>query len=139
MALFPLTIGNAAFAPGMTQDGFLPDLVIGGSEMRTDTVTITGGPFRRGTVMGDITSGPKSGMVTIATAAATDGSATPSKLLVDDTAGDAGDVIGGVYLRGEFNRDAVLLGVGITLAAATAALERRAIYLKIPTTSGDPT
>jgi hypothetical protein len=87
----------------------------------------------------DITIAAGSGAYKKAIAGAIDGSATPATLLVDDTDASGGDVLGGIYTMGEFNGNAVTLGAGITLAAATAALEVNNIYLKTPISAADPT
>ncbi len=134
----PTYYGDAPFQPGMTTDVFVPDQLIGG-DMKVvthGTRTITGGAYyKRGTVLGKITA---SGKYTIALAAAGDGSQTPVSLLVDDADTTAGDVNGGIYAMGEFNENAVILGAGITLAAAKAALEAQNIYLKSSLVSADP-
>lgn len=139
MALIPTNYGNSPFQPGVAQDAFIPDQLIGG-DMKIVTHgqrTITGGAlYRRGTVLGLITASKK---YTIATAAANDGSQTPVAILVDDTDTTGGDVVTGIYAMGEFNKNAVILGAGITADAAQAALEVQNIYLKTPISSADPT
>ena len=138
MALTPTNRGNSPFQPGVTQDAFIPDQLIGG-DLKIVTHagrTITGGAFKRGTVLGLITA---SGKYTIATAAASDGSQTPVAILVDDVDASAADAIGGLYAMGEFNERAVILGAGITVAAAKTALEAQNIYLKSSISASDPT
>lgn len=138
MALTPTNHGNSPFQPGVTQDAFIPDQLIGG-DLKIVTHagrTITGGAFKRGTVLGLITA---SGKYTIATAAANDGSQTPVAILVDDVDASAADAIGGLYAMGEFNERAVILGAGITVAAAKTALEAQNIYLKSSISASDPT
>lgn len=132
------TYGAPPFQPGMTSDAFVPDQLIGGDmKIVTKTETITGGAiFKRGTVLGKITA---NGKWTQALAASSDGSQVPARLLVDDTDTTGGDVTGGTYQMGEFNANAVILGTGITLSAATAALEAQNIYLKTPVSAADPT
>jgi len=138
MTLTPTYYGNSPFQPGVTQDAFVPDQLIGG-DLKIVTHagrTITGGAYARGTVLGKITA---SGKYTIALAAATDGSQTPIAILVDDVDASAGDALGGIYAMGEFNERAVTLGAGTTLAAARSALEIQNIYLKSSISAADPT
>lgn len=138
MSLNPTNYGNSSFQPGVSQDAFVPDQLIGG-DLKVVTHggrTITGGAFVRGTVLGRITASQK---YTIALAAAADGSQTPVALLVDDVDASAADAIGGIYAMGEFNDRAVTLGTGMTLTAARAALELQNIYLKSSISAADPT
>jgi hypothetical protein len=122
----------------MTSDAFIPDQLIGGDmKIVTKTETITGGAiYKRGTVLGMITASSK---WTLSLSASADGSQTPKRILVDDVDTTAGDALGGTYQMGEFNANAVILGTGITLTAATAALEAQNIYLKTPVSASDPT
>jgi hypothetical protein len=87
----------------------------------------------------DITVAAGSGAYKKAIAAALDGSATPVAILTDDADATSADVLGGIYTMGEFNGNALTLGAGITLAAATAALEANNIYIKTPLSAADPT
>lgn len=102
------------------------------------TITAGGTAFVAGdTIAIPVAAG--SGSYKLATAAATDGSQTPVAILVDAADASAGDVQAGVYLMGEFNGNALTLGAGITLAAATAALRTRSIFIKTPISAADPT
>lgn len=76
---------------------------------------------------------------TLSLAAATDGSQTPASILVDDADASGGDVKAGIYEMGEFNGSKLILGTGITLAAATAALRQRGIFIKDAVSAADPT
>ncbi|MCW2521747.1 MAG: hypothetical protein JWO63_82 [Frankiales bacterium] len=87
----------------------------------------------------DITVAASPDTYTIALAAAVNGSQTPVALLVDDVDTSGGDVLGGIYQMGEFNINAVILGTGITAAAARQALLASNIYLKTPISAADPT
>jgi hypothetical protein len=87
----------------------------------------------------DITIAAGSGAYKKAIAAALDGSAVPMTLLCDDADASSADVLGGIYTMGEFNGNALTLGAGITLAAATLALEANNIYIKTPLSAADPT
>jgi hypothetical protein len=140
MALVPTNYGNSPFQPGVTQDAFIPDQLIGGDMKIVThgqrTIAAAGVVLKRGTVLGRITA---NGKYVIATAAANDGSQTPVAILVDDTDVTSADAITGIYAMGEFNKAAVILGAGITADAAQNALEAQNIYLKTPITAADPT
>ncbi len=116
--------------PSMTVESYTPDrLVAGVTQLVTEQMTLTGGAaLARGTVVGRITA---SGKVMLCTAAATDGSQVPYGVLADDydaTAGDLAPVA--VYVRGEFDAGAVVLGAGHTLATVHDALRAGGIALK---------
>lgn len=67
--------GQNQFAPGMKSSLFVPDqLVVSTLQLVTDSGTITGGTFLRGTVLGKITA---SGKYTKSVKTATDGSQNP--------------------------------------------------------------
>ena len=136
----PTYYGDAPFQPGMTTDVFLPDQLVGGDlKIVTDNATITGGAYyKRGTVLGRITA---NGKLTQALAASNDGSQTPAAILVDDVDTTGGDQSGGIYRQIEVNGNALILGTGITLPAAKAALEADPssnIYVKAPVLASDP-
>jgi hypothetical protein len=75
----------------------------------------------------------------LAAAAAVDGSATPAAILADTADASGGDVTGSIYLSGEFNQRALVLGAGITTAGAKAALRPVNIFVKTSTSAADPT
>ncbi len=87
----------------------------------------------------DITVAAGVDTYTQAIASATDGSATPIAILIDDVDTTGGAATGGIYQMGEFNQNAVILGAGITLLAAKTALAAQNIYLKNPVSAADPT
>ncbi|KQN00563.1 head decoration protein [Sphingomonas sp. Leaf25] len=130
-------VPNNPFQPGVEQDTFVPDQLIGGDlKIVTGTRTIAAGQnLRRGTVLGKITAG---GKYVLALGASNDGSQTPVEILVDDVDATGGDKQAGTYLMGEFNERAVILGAGITLDAARAALETKNIYLKSSVSAAQP-
>lgn len=101
------------------------------------TITAGGTAFVAGDGF-DITVAAGSGKYTIATAAATDGSATPVAILTDDVDVTDTDKLGGIYRMGQFNGNALTLGAGITLAAAKDALARRNCYVSTPVSAADP-
>jgi hypothetical protein len=138
MSLTVTSIGANAQVPGIAADAFIPDqLIAGPHQLVTDTVTIASGQvIARGAVLGQITA---SGKYVLALSASADGSQTPSAIAADNIDASAGDVLGGIYLAGEFNGNALTLGAGITLAAAKAALRPQSIYVKTAVSAADPT
>lgn len=76
-----------------------------------------------------------------------DGSQTPVAILVDDAdptqggtlSGAACGVRAGVYLSGEFNKNAVIYDSGFTIDQITSALRSVGIYLKDAVLASDPT
>ncbi|HHE6158637.1 head decoration protein [Citrobacter freundii] len=121
--------GQNQFAPGMKSSVFVPDqLVAGPLQLVTDTVTVSGGDYKRGTVLGMITA---SGKYTACLKTASDGSETPCAILVDDVnAATHGDQSGGVYLMGEFNQNSINIDASWTITDIKAALRPLAIFLK---------
>ncbi|WP_197520297.1 head decoration protein, partial [Paraburkholderia tropica] len=76
MSLSVTQVGQNPAVPSITAQTFIPDqLIAGPKQIVTRNVTITGGPYVRGTVLGQITA---SGKFTIALSASTDGSQTPT-------------------------------------------------------------
>lgn len=75
--------GQNAFAHGTLKSSvFVPDRLIAGTlQLVTDTRFVTGGVYKRGTVLGMITA---SGKYTASVKTAADGSETPAAILVDD-------------------------------------------------------
>jgi len=138
MALTVNSIGNNPQIPGIAAEAFIPDqLIAGDHKLVTDTVTVLSGQvIQRGSVLGVITA---SGKYVLALSASADGSQNPVAIAADFIDASAGDVNGGVYLSGEFNSRALILGTGITLAAAKAALRPLSIYVKSSVSAADPT
>ncbi|QZN97350.1 head decoration protein [Symbiopectobacterium purcellii] len=120
--------GQNPFSPGMRSSLFVPDQLIAGPlQLITDTVTVTGGAFKRGTVLGMVT---ESGKYTACVKTATDGSETPVAILVDNVDASTTDQAGGVYLMGEFNQNRIITDDSWTLASMKSALRPLAIFLK---------
>jgi hypothetical protein len=95
--------GQNQFAPGMKSALFVPDQLIAGTlQLVTDTGIITGGAYKRGTVLGMVTA---SGKYTLSVKTATDGSEKPAAILVDNVDASTSDQNGGLYLMGEFNQN----------------------------------
>lgn len=69
---------------------------------------------------------------------ATDGSEVPIAILADDADPSSGNVKGGIYLKGEFNVNAIILDPTLSVQAVKAQLAARSIYLKNVVSAGDP-
>lgn len=92
----------------------------------TKLVTITGGDYKRGAVLGKISADDK---YTIAKSDAQDGSKTPEAILAEDVdATDDAQAI--VYLTGEFNSSALTVGTGLTVDAIQDDLRAKSIFVK---------
>lgn len=78
----------------------------------------------------DVTVAAGSGKYTLATAAATDGSAVPDAVLVADVDATAGDQAALAYVAGVFNAAAMTFGAGLTAAGVADLLRTKDIYLK---------
>lgn len=116
-------------AEGFTSQGSTaPDSLIAGEYPRvTRMVTVTGGDWTRGTLMGVITA---SGKYTKSVAAAVDGSEVPDSVLDADTAAAGGDKTAAVNLTGEFNEALLVLGAGHTVASVRQGLRKIGIFLR---------
>ena len=115
--------------PSQSSESYTPDrLVAGLTQLVSETGTLTGGQaLPRGALVGRITASRK---FTLSTAAATDGSQVPYGVLLDDYDATAGDVGCGVYVKGEFNPNAMTFGAGQTQAGLHDALRGMGIFLK---------
>lgn len=109
-------------------------LIAGLTQVATwDEVLVSGQNLKRGAIVGRISD---SGKVALSISAATDGSQVPFGILASDydaSAADLGNV--GVYVEGEFNENAVILGSGHTVASVRDALRDVGILLKRSTPS----
>ncbi|XHF49429.1 MAG: head decoration protein [Enterobacter roggenkampii] len=120
--------GQNAFAPGMKSALFVPDQLVAGTlQLVTDTGIITGGAFKRGTVLGLVAA---SGKYTQCVKTADDGSQVPVAILVDDVDASSADQNGGLYLMGEFNQHRIIFDNSWTIAELKTALRPLAIFLK---------
>lgn len=120
--------GQNQFAPGMKSSLFVPDQLVAGTlQLVTDSGIITGGAFKRGTVLGLVSA---SGKYTQCVKTAEDGSQAPVAILVDDVDASSSDQTGGLYLMGEFNQNRVTIDASWTIAEMKAALRLLAIFLK---------
>ncbi|EPB5124282.1 MULTISPECIES: head decoration protein [Klebsiella/Raoultella group] len=120
--------GQNPFAPGMESALFVPDQLIAGTlQLVTDTGIITGGTYKRGTVLGVVTA---SGKYKLSVKTATDGSEKPAAILVDDVDASTTDQNGGLYLMGEFNQNRIIFDNSWAVPALKTALRPLAIFLK---------
>ncbi|AST79301.1 TPA: head decoration protein [Citrobacter farmeri] len=120
--------GQNAFAPGMKSALFVPDQLVAGTlQLVTDTGIVTGGAFKRGTVLGLVAA---SGKYTQCVKTADDGSQVPVAILVDDVDASSADQNGGLYLMGEFNQNRVIIDASWSIADIKSALRPMAIFLK---------
>jgi hypothetical protein len=78
------------------------------------------------------------GAYKLASAAAVDGSQIPVAILADYIDASLGNVTGPIYVMGEFNANALILGPGITIAAVKAAFQQNSIFLKNVVSASDP-
>ena len=116
--------------PHQAIETYTPDnLVAGVTQLVSETGTLAAGQaLPRGALIGRITA---SGKFTLSLAAATDGSQNPYGILLDDYDATAGDLAGaGVYVKGEFNPNAMTFGAGQTPAGLHDALRTLGIFLK---------
>ncbi|EMO4273031.1 head decoration protein [Klebsiella variicola] len=120
--------GQNQFAPGMKSSLFLPDQLIAGTlQLVTDSGIITGGTYKRGTVLGMVTA---TGKYTLSVKTATDGSEKPVAILVDNVDASTADQNGGLYLMGEFNHNHIIFDNSWDIPALKTALRPLAIFLK---------
>lgn len=143
MSLATTNIGPNPETPGIAAEIFLPDqLIAGDAKVVSHGATfLTGqGVIARGTVVGLVTSSQKY-IKSVQTAS--DGSQTALAIVADTVDTTAGDALGGVYLSGEFNSDAMTFDASWTLQTTLrAALRNVAIWLKVVSgamTNADPT
>ena len=118
-------------AEGVTaQTALSPDVLYAGSDVPRVKYIVTiasGAAHVRGEVLGKITA---SGKFIKSLAAAEDGSEVPSTILAESVDASGGDKTAAVYLSGEFNEAALVLGAGHTVASIRWGLRALGIYLK---------
>lgn len=117
-------------AEGFTNQGdYTPDNLLAGEYPRIERlVTIAAGAdLAKGSVLGRITA---SGKFKLSASASSDGSQTPDAILAEKASAAGADVQAVVYFSGEFNENALILGVGHTLDAVRLPLKAKSIYLR---------
>jgi hypothetical protein len=107
---------------------YIPDnLIAGDYPLQDRTVTITGGDYPRGAVLGVVEA---SGAYTLSAAAAEDGSEVPNAILARDTDASDGPVEAPVYIAGAFSARALTLGAGHTAESVREPLRALNIYVR---------
>lgn len=109
---------------------YTPDNLIAGHKMPivTDSVTvISGQKLIRGTVVGLITA---SGKAKKLDSASSDGSEKFYGILAEDVDATLADSVGAVYLTGEFNQSALVLGGTTTAASVKAAARYAGVFFR---------
>lgn len=107
---------------------YSPDKLIAGEQpLASRKVTlILGQNVTRGTVLGKITA---SGKYNKSLSAAADGSQTPDVIAAEDVDATAADKEILVYVRGDFNENALTLGAAHTVASIREGLRAKGITL----------
>lgn len=70
---------------------------------------------------------------------ASDGSQTPTAILIDDADASAGPITTGAYLTGEFNARAIIFDASWTVSTVRDALRASGIFVKSSVSATDPT
>lgn len=104
------------------------NLHAGDFPIRGRKVTLVAGTYKRGSLLGQITTG---GKYNLSLAAASDGSQTPKAILAEDLV-LAADADAMVYESGDFNQNAMTFGTGHTPASTREGLRDLNIYLHKP-------
>ena len=115
-------------AQGFTDQGkTTADNLLAGEFPRVATlVTISGGDYKRGMILGKITT---SGAYTGCASAASDGSQKPSAILAEAVDASSEDKQAVVYFTGEFNSKALISATGNTVASLKNDLRANSIFL----------
>lgn len=120
----------------MPTETFNPDnLIAGDIALRTESITvISGQTLTRGAVLGAITA---SGKYNLSLSAAGDGSQVPTAILAEDVDASGGDVTNvPVFVRGDFNTNALTIGAGHTEATIKPILRDGGIFIKSAVENG---
>ena len=113
----------------VTEGTFTPDALLSGSASHLVQVKVTilaGQVLKRGAVLGRITASSK---YVLSLGAANDGSQAPDAVLAMDVDATGGDVEVVVIIRGDLNKQAVILGAGHTVGSVFEALRDKGIFL----------
>jgi len=108
---------------------YTPDQLISGDypQITEPETLIAGQNLARGAVLGRITVG---GKLTLALAAAVDGSDVPVAILPVDADASAADLVVPVYKSGQFDPNFLVYGTGIDAAATKTAFEGTPMFLR---------
>lgn len=105
-----------------------PDNLLAGDFPRVARlVTVTGGNYIRGTVLGKITA---SGKYCTAVSSKTDGTQTPFCILAENVNAGTEDKQAVVYFTGEFNSASLTFDSSFTVATITEKLHEKSIFVK---------
>ena len=103
------------------------NLFAGAFPLVSELVTVTGGSYAKGTILGQIT---ESGKYTIATVAASDGSQNACAILAEAVDASSEDVQAVIHLTGVFNAAALTAGSGYTVSGLKTDLRAKSIFIK---------
>lgn len=106
---------------------YAPDRLFDRHTIRRKRTLLAGRAYTRGEVLGKIDA---TGKRALSAAAAVDGSGAPIEVLLETVDATGGDKEAIVAIAGHFNSDALILGVGHTLASIEDALTVRGIYFE---------
>jgi len=107
-----------------TQD----NLIAGGTQLVADSVTISAGTLPRGSVLGIVTT---DGSYILSNDGASDGSENPVAILAEDVdASSAAQTNAAVYIKGEFNSNALTFGGTHDASTVKTPLRELGIYVK---------
>ena len=123
-------MSGPGIASGLTHQGeFKPDNLIAGDFPQVSRiVTVTGDTsLMPGTVLGRISTDAR---YQLSETTKEDGSEIPDGILAEVAELSQGDVEALVYLSGEFNESALILGAGHTLDSVRQAFRTRSIFLR---------
>lgn len=120
----------------MATETYNPDnLIAGDSAVRTGSVTIISGQtISRGDVLGKITA---SGKYNLSLNAAVDGSEVANAIAAEDIDASGGDVTNAaIYVKGDFNTNALTFGTAQTAANTYDDLRSAGIFIKSAENNG---
>ncbi|WP_419900697.1 head decoration protein [Roseomonas sp. USHLN139] len=117
------------YQPGSRTETYQPDNLIAGTTqlVSADGILILGQNLKRGALVGRITA---SGKLTLSASASGDGSQVPYGILIDDVDATAADTKCGIYVKGEFNQNAVTFGTGHTASSVYDVCRDAGLFLK---------
>jgi len=120
-----------AFFDVETRDGHVPLHASDFPRIARYVIVKSGLSLKRGTVLGrvGVTDDDAATVWTVVTAAATDGSKVARAILVEDVDATAAAAPGRAEFAGHFNRDALTVGAGLTIAAVRDELRLSGIHL----------
>ncbi|EKF43985.1 head decoration protein [Nitratireductor indicus] len=115
-------MNTATFAPN--------DLLVSDIPVITRNITLTGGAYERGTVLGRITADDK---YTISLAASADGSEVPALVLAFDADASGGDIEVAAYASAGLDASKLVFGAGHDADSVEAAFRAAGLPLFVRT------